>query len=168
VFDVGFSELMVIAVVALVVIGPERMPGFARTAGALFGRAQRYANKLKAEIQNEMDMEEINRIKSTFYDAAKSIEQSVNQTKQELDATAASLNAGIAAQPEAPAAAGMEAQASAAADAPASAAIEAPASAAFETSAYATIETADADAQAQRDFWLDSTAAASPAGAPRT
>jgi sec-independent protein translocase protein TatB len=149
VFDVGFSELMVIAVVALVVIGPERMPAFARTAGALFGRVQRYANKLKADIQSEVDMEEFNRIKATFYDAAKSIEQSVNQTKEELDATAASLNAGIAAQPEPPAAAGLEAPAPAAIEAPAYAAVEMP------------------DAQAQRDFWLDSTPVAGPAIAPR-
>jgi sec-independent protein translocase protein TatB len=108
VFDVGFSEMMVIGVVALVVIGPERMPGVARTVGALFGRAQRYVNKLKADIQSEVDMEEINRIKSTFYDAAKSIEHSVSQAGNELDATAKSLNASIAAPSETPATAPVE------------------------------------------------------------
>jgi sec-independent protein translocase protein TatB len=108
VFDIGFSELMVIAVVALLVIGPERMPGAARTAGALFGRAQRYVNALKADIQNEVDLEEFKRIKSTFYDAANSIQNSVSQVKEELDATAESLNASIAAQSETPAAAGVE------------------------------------------------------------
>src|SRR5471030_1695244 len=102
-FDVGFSELLVIGVVGLVVIGPERMPGVARTAGALFGRAQRYINALKADIQNEVDLEEFKRIKSTFYDAAKSIEDSASQVKQELDATAESLNQSIAAQSETPA-----------------------------------------------------------------
>jgi sec-independent protein translocase protein TatB len=107
-FDVGFSELLVIGVVGLVVIGPERMPGVARTAGALFGRAQRYINALKADIQNEVDLEEFKRIKSTFYDAAKSIEDSVSQVKQELDATAESLNESIAAQSVAPAAAAVE------------------------------------------------------------
>ena len=107
-FDVGFSELFVIAVVALVVIGPERMPGAARTAGALFGRARRYINALKADIQNEVDLEEFNRIKSTFYDAAKSIEHSASQVKEELDATAELLNESIAAQSEAPAAATVE------------------------------------------------------------
>ena len=107
-FDVGFSELLVIGVVGLVVIGPERMPGVARTAGALFGRAQRYINALKADIQNEVDLEEFKRIKSTFYDAAKSIEDSVSQVKQELDATAQSLNESIAAQSVAPAAAAVE------------------------------------------------------------
>jgi sec-independent protein translocase protein TatB len=105
VFDVGFSELMVIAVVALVVLGPERLPGVARTAGALLGRARRYVNELKADIQTEVDLEEFNRIKATFYDAAKSIEDSVSQAKDEIDATAQSLNQSIAAQFAPPAAA---------------------------------------------------------------
>jgi sec-independent protein translocase protein TatB len=108
VFDVGFSEMMVIAVVALVVIGPERMPGVARTVGALLGRAQRYVNQVKADIQSEVDLEEINRIKSTFYDAAKSIEDSVSQAREKFDATAQSLNASIAAPSETPAAAPVE------------------------------------------------------------
>lgn len=147
-FDVGFSELMVIAVVALVVIGPERMPAFARTAGALFGRAQRYVNKVKAEIQNEVDMEEFNRIKSTFYDAAKSVEQSVNQAKREIDATAASLNASIAAPARAVAAASAETPAADTAAASARIAAEIP------------------DASVQKDFWLDSTPVAAAAAAP--
>ena len=91
-FDVGFSELVVIGVVALVVIGPERMPKVARTAGAMLGRAQRYLNEIKTDIQTEVDLEEFNRIKSTFYDSAKLIEHSVSQVKEELDATAESLN----------------------------------------------------------------------------
>ena len=107
-FDIGFSELIVIAVVALLVIGPERMPGVARTVGALLGRAQRYVNKLKADIQNEVDLEEFKRIKSTFYDAANSIENSVSQVREELDATAESLNASIAAQSETAAPAAFE------------------------------------------------------------
>jgi len=102
-FGVGFPEMLVIGVVGLVVIGPERMPGVARTAGALFGRAQRYINALKTDIQTEVDLDEFKRIKSTFYDAAKSIEDSVSQVKQELDATAESLNERIAAQSETPA-----------------------------------------------------------------
>jgi sec-independent protein translocase protein TatB len=108
VFDVGFSELIVIAVVALVVIGPGRMPGVARTAGALLGRAKRYVNKLKADIESEVDLEEFNRIKSTFYDAAKSIEHSVSQAREELDASAESLNQSIAAQSETPADAAVQ------------------------------------------------------------
>ena len=107
-FDIGFSELMVIAAVALVVIGPERLPGVARTAGALFGRAKRYVNALKADIQNEVDLEEFDRIKATFYDAAKSVEQSVSQVKDEIDASVNSLNQSIAAQPDMPAATAVD------------------------------------------------------------
>ena len=53
-FDIGFSEMMVIAVVALIVIGPERLPKVARTLGHLFGRMQRYVNDVKADICREM------------------------------------------------------------------------------------------------------------------
>ena len=58
-FDIGFSELMVIAVVALVVLGPERLPKVARTAGHLFGRLQRYVNDVKADINREIELEEL-------------------------------------------------------------------------------------------------------------
>lgn len=93
---------MAVGAVALVVIGPERMPGVARTAGALFGRAQRYVNELKADIQNEVDLEELKNIKSTFNDAAKSFEQSVIQAQEQLDATARSLNQSVTAQASTP------------------------------------------------------------------
>jgi sec-independent protein translocase protein TatB len=76
-FDVGFSELVVIALVALIVIGPERLPRVARTVGALLGRAQRYVNDVKSDIQREVNLEELKNIQSTFQDAAKSVEQSV-------------------------------------------------------------------------------------------
>jgi sec-independent protein translocase protein TatB len=80
VFDVGFSELMVIAVVALIVIGPERLPRVARTLGHLFGRLQRYVNDVKADINREMELEELRKFKTTFEDAARGFESSVNTT----------------------------------------------------------------------------------------
>ena len=58
-FDIGFSELLVIAVVALIVIGPERLPKVARTLGAMLGRMQRYVNDVKADIQREMELDEL-------------------------------------------------------------------------------------------------------------
>ena len=58
-FDIGFSELLVIAVVALIVIGPERLPKVARTLGHLFGRMQRYVNDVKADISREMELDEL-------------------------------------------------------------------------------------------------------------
>jgi len=100
-FDVGFSELIVIALVALIVIGPERLPRVARTLGALLGRAQRYVNDVKADIQREVDLDELKNLKSTFEDAAKSVEQSVTQVGQELQAAGESLNQSVAGVTEA-------------------------------------------------------------------
>lgn len=56
-FDIAFSELIVIGIVAVIVIGPEKLPKIARTAGHLLGRAQRYVNSVKAEINNELRVE---------------------------------------------------------------------------------------------------------------
>jgi len=78
-FDVGFSEIIVIAVVALVVIGPERLPKVARTLGHLFGRMQRYVNDVKADISREMQLDELRKLQSSMQDAARSIEQSVTR-----------------------------------------------------------------------------------------
>ena len=100
-FDVGFSELIVIALVALIVIGPERLPRVARTLGALLGRAQRYVNDVKADIQREVDLDELKDLRSTFQDAAKSVQQSVNQVSEELQSAGASLTHGISAAGEA-------------------------------------------------------------------
>ena len=58
-FDIGFSELVVIMVVALVVIGPERLPKVTRTMGHLWGRAQRYVNSVKSDIERDMQLEEL-------------------------------------------------------------------------------------------------------------
>jgi len=63
-FDIAFSELLVIGVVALVVIGPERLPRVARTLGHLFGRLQRYVTQVKSDINREMDLAEFKRMKS--------------------------------------------------------------------------------------------------------
>ena len=94
-FDVGFSELVVIALVALIVIGPERLPRVARTVGALLGRAQRYINDVKADIQREVDLEELKGIRDTFQEAAKSVEESVTKVGQELQAAGESLNQSV-------------------------------------------------------------------------
>ncbi len=78
-FDIGFSELLVIAVVALIVIGPERLPGVARTLGHLLGRMQRYVNDVKADIQREVDLDELKKLRQSVEESARSIEQSVTQ-----------------------------------------------------------------------------------------
>ncbi|MBT9460050.1 MAG: twin-arginine translocase subunit TatB [Rugosibacter sp.] len=78
-FDIGFSELMVIAVVALIVIGPERLPKVARTAGLLSGRLRRYVGDVKADISREMQLEELKRMQQEVADRVMSAEISVKQ-----------------------------------------------------------------------------------------
>jgi sec-independent protein translocase protein TatB len=95
-FDIGFSELLVIAVVALLVIGPERLPKVARTAGHLFGRLQRYVNDVKSDIQRELELDELKKLRSQFEDAARSVEQSVNEVGREINAATDDLNRSIA------------------------------------------------------------------------
>jgi sec-independent protein translocase protein TatB len=78
-FDISFTEILVIAVVGLIVIGPERLPKVARTLGHLFGRAQRYANDVKNDIQREMELEELKKWKASVEGTARSIENSVQK-----------------------------------------------------------------------------------------
>ena len=95
-FDIGFSELTIIAIVALIVIGPERLPKVARTLGHLFGRMQRYVNDVKADISREMELEELRKLQATMQDAARSFEHSVtrevNATESELQKIAQEAN----------------------------------------------------------------------------
>lgn len=85
-FDVSFSELMLIGVIALIVIGPERLPKVARTVGHLLGRAQRYVNEVKADIQKEMDLKDIGDIKNQMEDAARSVQSSMTSSVEDLKA----------------------------------------------------------------------------------
>ena len=77
-FDIGFSELLLIGIVALVVIGPERLPKVARTAGHLFGRLQRYVANVKADIAREMELDELRKFKGEVESAARSMERSIS------------------------------------------------------------------------------------------
>lgn len=85
-FDISFTEIMVIAVVALIVVGPERLPKVARTLGHLLGRVRRYVSDVKNDIQREMEVEELNELHSSVQDAAHSIENSVREEVSELQA----------------------------------------------------------------------------------
>jgi sec-independent protein translocase protein TatB len=106
-FDIGFSELLLIGVVALIVIGPERLPRVARTLGHLFGRMQRYVNDVKADISREMELEELRRLQLDMQDTARSFEDSVTReirdTETRLQSVADAAVAPVA-QPETPAA----------------------------------------------------------------
>ena len=109
-FDIGFSELMVIGLVALVVIGPERLPRVARTAGHLFGRLQRYVTQVKSDISREMELAELGKMKTEFESAARTFQTEVEgkaaQTERELRDAAESIERGLASEPPADAAAG--------------------------------------------------------------
>jgi len=76
-FDIGFSELVVIGIVALVVIGPERLPKVARTAGLLLGRLQRYVGDVKADISREMQLDELKKLQSDVQESARNFERSI-------------------------------------------------------------------------------------------
>jgi sec-independent protein translocase protein TatB len=84
-FDVGFSELIVIGIVALVVIGPERLPKVARTVGVLTGRLQRYVAQVKSDINREMELSELSKVKSEFESAARSFQGDVQSSAAEVE-----------------------------------------------------------------------------------
>ncbi|MBI3524138.1 MAG: twin-arginine translocase subunit TatB [Betaproteobacteria bacterium] len=96
-FDVGFSELVVIALVALIVIGPERLPKVARTVGILLGRLQRYVNDVKSDINREMQLDELKQLQEQVTNQVREMESSVTQ---EMKAVEDSLNQSIAPPPE--------------------------------------------------------------------
>lgn len=85
-FDIGFSELVVIALVGLIVIGPERMPKVARTVGHLLGRLQRYVADVKADINREMQLEELKKLQAQVAEQARDVERQVNEQMKTVEA----------------------------------------------------------------------------------
>ena len=120
-FDIGFSEIVVIAVVALIVIGPERLPNTARTLGHLFGRLQRYVSEVKADIAREMQLEELKRLQQEVHSAASEIETSVSAMAHEVDTGVRGVEAELNATAAPTEAASARADAVAASDPPADA-----------------------------------------------
>ncbi len=84
-FDVGFSELVVIMVVALVVIGPKRLPAAARTMGRLWGRLQRYISRMKQDVTTSMELEELRELEREVRAKAEALERSVQQAGNDLN-----------------------------------------------------------------------------------
>jgi sec-independent protein translocase protein TatB len=76
--DFGFDKMALIGAVALIVIGPEKLPRVARTVGHLLGKAQRYVADVKAEVNRSIELDELKKMKTGFEDAARSVEQSVS------------------------------------------------------------------------------------------
>ena len=90
--DLGISKIAIIGVIALVVLGPERLRKVARTVGTLLGRARRYIAEVKSEVGREMDLDELRKMKDTVQSAASSFESSVSA---ELYKTGTDLNAAL-------------------------------------------------------------------------
>ena len=107
-FDIGFSEMVVIAVVALIVLGPEKLPKVARTAGHLLGRLQRYVNDVKSDIQREMQLEELKKLQAQVEDSARNLERSVTKEFQSAEAALNQTAQGVT-EPVAAAVASIEA-----------------------------------------------------------
>lgn len=97
--DFGFDKIALIGAVALIVIGPEKLPRVARTVGHLVGKAQRYVADVKAEVNRSIELEELKKMKTEFEDAARNVEQTVSshvsQTKTDLESTWTDADNGI-------------------------------------------------------------------------
>jgi len=91
-FEIGFSEILVIMVVALIVIGPERLPKVARTLGLLWGRAQRYVNGVRADIERDMQLEEMRQVKLRMEQDIMAAEQAAKQAVHAIDQQVQSLS----------------------------------------------------------------------------
>ena len=87
--DFGFDKIALIGAVALIVIGPEKLPRVARTVGNLIGKAQRYVADVKAEVNRSIELEDLKKMKTEFEDAARNVGQAVSS---EVQATAADFN----------------------------------------------------------------------------
>jgi len=90
-FDISFMELLVISMVALIVIGPEKLPTVARTLGNLYGRCRNFVYSVRTDIHNEMRMEELKKMQSSVQETVQSIEDSVQQGVDQLKTSIANV-----------------------------------------------------------------------------
>ncbi len=101
--DFGFDKIALIGAVALIVIGPEKLPRVARTVGALMGKARRYMADVKAEVNRSIELEELQKMKSQFETAVQDVEQTVNRevndAQQALDQQAQEISSGLNSTP---------------------------------------------------------------------
>jgi sec-independent protein translocase protein TatB len=85
VIDLGLSKMALIGAVALIVIGPEKLPRVARTVGTLLGKAQRYVADVKAEVNRSMELDELRKMKETVESAARDVESSVSTAASDFE-----------------------------------------------------------------------------------
>lgn len=93
--DLGISKIALIGAVALIVIGPEKLPRVARTVGALIGKAQRYVADVKAEVNRSMELDELKKMKDTVESAARDVEHSVQTATSDFEKDWADTTAGL-------------------------------------------------------------------------
>ena len=91
-FDIGFTELILIGVVALVVVGPQRLPVATRTIGTLLGRAQRYVNDVKSDIQRQVDLEELRKVQQQVKTMGDELQSSVQNVEKEVSSVTSSVS----------------------------------------------------------------------------
>ena len=87
-FDIAFSELVLILLVALIVVGPKQLPQLARTIGVLLGRAHRQFSKLKADIHRELQVQELQKLDQDMHDEMKAMQAEMHKQVQEFGAEA--------------------------------------------------------------------------------
>ena len=92
--DIGLSKMALIGAVALIVIGPEKLPRVARTVGMLLGKAQRYVADVKSEVNRSMELDELKKMKETFEGAARDVEQSIHTSARDFEKDFADFDAG--------------------------------------------------------------------------
>ncbi len=99
-FDIAFSEMLIIGVIALIVIGPEKLPKVAKTVGHLLGKAQRYVTDVKSEINREMEIDELRKLQAEMQTAARKMEGDVqtamNKTESEINDSVKTIEKDIA------------------------------------------------------------------------
>jgi len=103
VIDLGLSKMALIGAVALIVIGPEKLPRVARTVGTLLGKAQRYVNEVKAEVNRSMELDELRKMKETVESAARDVESSVQSAATDFEKQWQDATSTAASLPETPA-----------------------------------------------------------------
>lgn len=100
--DLGISKMALIGAVALIVIGPEKLPRVARTVGTLLGKAQRYVNDVKAEVNRSMELDELRKMKDTVESAARDVEHSIHTTAREFEQSWSDTSDSTSTQPALP------------------------------------------------------------------
>ncbi len=94
-FDMGFTELILIGIVGLVVIGPERLPGVARTAGKYFGKLRRFMTNVKADVESELRADELRDILNKQQDELQSLKKVVDEVGKDVDTGVSKMEAEI-------------------------------------------------------------------------